>query len=602
MEAREFAVSTVLAMRAAPVELSALMAKGVPTAAAPTLLVEERRVVEFVVAPTREAFIELAHIELFPIKAVAEHRITLGDQIGTWRCRAYLFAGCDYIELTKDVEATKEPYAELDLPAIVGEGDEVYASVRFHTAQPAILTINTPTEQIKRAVSGDGVEEFALRAPGELMVNITSPAGTDWSVREVAAPGVQMVTASRLEILARGETAFGKRVVVYPSMGHLLSETIEALVRYPFGCAEQTSSILYGLAVAYRGIGAGLVPGNLARVKGLVMAGVNRLQGFQHEDGMFSLWRGGKPDKDTTVKVTHRLLGLRGLPFPAVEEMLERSRKALLRHKVRDNQLLPLDAAFRDRLRTVEDAVALYFHGDGWRDEALSHLRRTVKREDGRVHWEATRAWGGTLEVTCDAARVMYHAGDELFHPAFDYVAGKLVDGRLYSTADTRALVELLAAIRADGDAMARIDGREVRLSDITIGQEVTALSDNLVVRVDEEIVLDYLEPRTDFRFQVRPSKTRLTLGERLRIHIQPQEESLCPLARIYLPGCLALVRAGANAQTSHLPVKTGELVVEAVAVRQGEGQLHVALHDMYDAEKVGTVPGIRISVMRRSP
>jgi hypothetical protein len=44
-----------------------------------------------------------------------------------------------------------------------------------------------------------------------------------------------MVTASRLDILARGQTIRAERVVVYPGPANVLNETIEALGRYPFG-------------------------------------------------------------------------------------------------------------------------------------------------------------------------------------------------------------------------------------------------------------------------------------------------------------------------------------------------------------------------------
>jgi hypothetical protein len=36
---------------------------------------------------------------------------------------------------------------------------------------------------------------------------------------------------------------------------------------------------------------------------------------------------------------------------------------------------------------------------------------------------------------------------------------------------------------------------------------------------------------------------------------------------------------------------------VDAIGVRPGKGKLYVSVHDMYDAEKVGTIPGIEINV-----
>ena len=192
--------------------------------------------VTLVAAPSREDFPEVVYLELLAIDGAAEQTIRLGDQIGTWRCRAYLVAGLDVVELTADVEAAKAIYAELDLPAIVGQGDDILAGVRYHTQRPATVTITLPDGgTISGGVMGHGVETFHLTEPGDVTVHIANAEGDDWTTRTVQAPGVQTVTASRLEILKKGETVRAERVVVYPGPGNVLKETIEALGRYPFG-------------------------------------------------------------------------------------------------------------------------------------------------------------------------------------------------------------------------------------------------------------------------------------------------------------------------------------------------------------------------------
>ncbi|MFQ5576752.1 MAG: hypothetical protein ACE5G8_07170 [Anaerolineae bacterium] len=330
---------------------------------------------------------------------------------------------------------------------------------------------------------------------------------------------------------------------------------------------------------------------------GRILAGLQRLSTFQHPDGLFSIWCGGTPGLDITARVAHRLLGLRGLDYPMSEAMLGKAVAALRRANHRDNALLPLNLAFGAAMQSPEDAVAYYFAANGRRDDALKLLRETAVREGNKAHWPAKSAWGGNLEVTADAARVMHHAGDALFRPAFAYVTGRLVNGMLYSTADTRALVELLASLKFAPSDRAIIDGQEVALGDVSIGREVTALSDNLIVRADEEIEINHLQPRADFQFSVKPAKTSLALGERTQITITPKEETIAPLARLFLPGNLALLKGGANAQTAYLPIERDSLTVDVVAVRPGRGKLYVSVHDMYDAEKVGTIPGIEISV-----
>lgn len=327
------------------------------------------------------------------------------------------------------------------------------------------------------------------------------------------------------------------------------------------------------------------------------MAGLQRLATFQHPDGMFSIWCGGQPGVDITARVAHRLLGLRGLPFPQADALRDGAKTALLKTKYHDNSLLPLSPDFGQKMAGAEDAVAYYFAGNGQREAALQLLRQTVKRDGSRVYWEAKSAWGGRLEVTADAARVMYDVGDDLFRPAFSFVTGKLVNGMLYSTADTRALVELLAALKFEPTSRALVDGQEVALNDVTIGQSVTAQSDNLIVRVDEEIEINHLTPRSDFQFAVKPSQTQLKVGQRMQITVTPKEQTIAPLVRLFLPGNLALLKGGANAQTAYLPIERQELTVDAVAIRPGRGKLYVSVHDMYDAEKVGTIPGLEINV-----
>jgi hypothetical protein len=202
----------------------------------PVPLVEEVEAAPLMIPPTREDFPELAYLELFEFEGQAERVIPLGDQIGTWRCRAYLVSGLDVVELTADVQADKPLYAELDLPAIVAEGDEIEASVTYHSDGPAEMTLTLPDgETIRGMVMGHGTERFKLTGPGEVNVQLSGPTGQDWTTRTVQAPGVQTVTASRLELLRAGETITGQRVVVYPGVDLVLTDTIEALLRYPFG-------------------------------------------------------------------------------------------------------------------------------------------------------------------------------------------------------------------------------------------------------------------------------------------------------------------------------------------------------------------------------
>ncbi len=188
-----------------------------------------------VVAPTRMEFPELAYIELFYLEGEASRTVRLGDQIGTWRARAYVFKGADYRELTADIQADKPLYAELDLPAIASVGDDITAAVNYYTREPADLVITSLFGETRRQVQGAGVQPLAIKGPGRVEVRIENPAGSDWSARDVAPPGAQKVTASRLMILDKGQSVQGEKVVIYASLGQVLKDTITALIHYPFG-------------------------------------------------------------------------------------------------------------------------------------------------------------------------------------------------------------------------------------------------------------------------------------------------------------------------------------------------------------------------------
>jgi len=221
-----------MAKAAAPLGALAGAAGAVAGAFAKSVVSAE---VAVMVAPTRMEFPELVFMEFFYFEGEAARTVRLGDQIGVWRARAYVLRGADCLELTADVQADKPLYAELDVPAIASQGDDLTAAVNYQARSPADLVIATASGETRARVTGSGAQTFRLTGPGRVEVRLENESGADWSAREVLPPGVQKVTASRLMILDKGQTARGAKVVVYASPGHALRDTIDALLRYPFG-------------------------------------------------------------------------------------------------------------------------------------------------------------------------------------------------------------------------------------------------------------------------------------------------------------------------------------------------------------------------------
>ncbi|MEM7798818.1 MAG: hypothetical protein AAF633_06500, partial [Chloroflexota bacterium] len=185
---------------------------------------------------TRESFPEVIHCELI-IEVGQLHRqvIKVGDQIGTWRCKAYLFNGSDWVEVSHDISAELNLYTELDVPAIAGDQDRVWGKAIYHTQEPATLTITTSGSEVSHQVQGDGLIEFPISGPGEILTDIRTEFDRDKGLRVIPPPGRETVTASRLVRLNPGESISANRIVAYPSESELLAETIQALIRYPFG-------------------------------------------------------------------------------------------------------------------------------------------------------------------------------------------------------------------------------------------------------------------------------------------------------------------------------------------------------------------------------
>src|SRR5206468_666203 len=106
----------------------------------------------------------------------------------------------------------------------------------------------------------------------------------------IATPDTPASIAMPTNLLA-GTSSFQIRVTPFPSLQ--LPQGLDYLERYPYGCAEQTTSTLFPL-VYLNDIGTQIAPGVFGkdRVDEKVRAGVLRLLGMQTADGGIAMWPG----------------------------------------------------------------------------------------------------------------------------------------------------------------------------------------------------------------------------------------------------------------------------------------------------------------------
>jgi hypothetical protein len=595
--------------------------------------------VQAVAVPKREWFPKLLTCKLIEVDGVHEEHVKLGDTITKWKAQVYAFAGLDYISKSVDIEADKSIAVDVDVPSMMDEGDEYYGKAVYHVAEgKGNLRVRLSDGSFYEGeVEGNGFREFKLPAPGTVEAELASSLGSDSVIKRVDPQLCEKVTTSTVLLLENGEELdvdVGKKVFVYGSVKSLVSSSVKALIQYPFGCAEQTSAKLCGLAIAWE------FGENTNEVRQMIDAGLSRMTKFLQQDGLYSLWENSKDGSpDVTRKVLKNLAPVVGIDKfkEKVSPLVEKPVQELLKRKVVDNALIPLSEKFQAPISTVEDASNIVAYGrgkNGKRREALEFIEsRAVEGSSGsEVHWEPSQGtWGGALESTAMSLRALYTSSEEnhrtLFKKGLRFLAKRLIVGRLYSTADTRALIELFASMKdmdtrpkfiyhtyAKKDPTTRITRTEKDYdidskvdtavgiddeaeSDLTVkGRKLVAHS-RLFVRVDGTEIIDYRKMKSNFNFDAKLEKTTLNLGERVKLVLTPKEQSLCPITKIFLPANTAFLEGGVNIQTVSKPVVGGNVTVDIVATSRGKCKLYAVLYDMYDSGMIGVGLPIKVSV-----
>ncbi|WP_167590563.1 alpha-2-macroglobulin family protein [Oceanidesulfovibrio indonesiensis] len=192
-------------------------------------------------------------------------------------------------------------------------GDGVF-TVSFNVSGPgeterSEVDIAIPQGQEKLAVftlraTGDGVISCSFTASGNeetMAVNVELPVRPALPPRTIVESG--MVSDARQTFPDVDEEAFRseglvREVYLGPSPMVRFTRSLKYLLRYPYGCVEQTTSSAFPLL--YVGdVAATLDPDLDTRgVPSMVQAGIQRLQAMQLDNGGFAMWSGGRDAYD----------------------------------------------------------------------------------------------------------------------------------------------------------------------------------------------------------------------------------------------------------------------------------------------------------------
>ncbi len=259
---------------------------------------------------------------------IASITIPLADSITTWRmammastARGALGSGASSLKVFQDF------FADIDLPVTLTQGDRVSIPVAVYNYSGASGSATLKLEEndwfrlvddsAAKTVTVDsgrvGGSQFTIEAKriGKFKLTLSARMNdrADIVVREIEViPNGReqtLVFNGRLENAVRHEVRFPENSIpeaskifvrLYPGPLSQVIEGMDALLRMPFGCFEQTSSSTYPnvLALDYMKRTKKLTPEVHAKAEGYIANGYQRLLTFEVPGGGFS-WFGSAP-------------------------------------------------------------------------------------------------------------------------------------------------------------------------------------------------------------------------------------------------------------------------------------------------------------------
>ncbi len=221
--------------------------------------------------------------------------------------------------------------------------------------------------------------------------------------------------------------------------------------------------------------------------------------------------------------------------------------------------------------------------------------------------WFSRKAWGGKLETTAMVLRSLLKNVDlldedlkELYKKGMTFINKFLINGRLFTTSDTFALINLLADAPSANPTLVFSDGEQVTIAEKMIIDAPFLSNNHVFVSWTEERLANPFEflPKGTLPVNVTLDPTELRVGERTKLTIKVSEDAFCPVLAICLPPHLALLKGGGNVQQHYMAFEGDDtLVLDVVAVRRGEGHVRLVVHEMYDPEKAFVAEPLLLTV-----
>ena len=285
--------------------------------------------------------------------------LKLPDNLTTWRVTAKGITKTSSAgEARKPLLVTQDIVARIGVPRNLVRGDTTQASLVMNNNSGSSQPVTSELKSTGIKATSRAALAATVAAGGRSTLRVDLTADTIGTAK-LQGRAVSASAGDALEIpvtvKARGftersafssDTSAGEqvinvtgdaaletatlRVLVTPSLTAAVAPALEYLVGYPYGCSEQTMSRFLPALLASRTLGKNdLNAETIKKLPEYVKVGIDRLEGFQHDDGGWGFWQYDDSGLEMSAYVIGGLLRAKALEAKVSAVTLERGLKYL---------------------------------------------------------------------------------------------------------------------------------------------------------------------------------------------------------------------------------------------------------------------------------
>ena len=560
---------------------------------------------------------------------IAKVSFKVPDSITTFRATAYGFSRRRFAQSEGKVVVSKDFYVRPHLPTFLREGDLVQLSATLFNrtgkeqrvvmwqelSDNLLLSRGTETREFLIGPNSSRIETWLVKAiqpfegslvkilaigeEGDDAVSLTLPVKPFAFERQFYL--LESIDGEKSVTLPSGSFVFA-RLRVFKDLVPLVKDSVEKLIKYPYGCVEQTMSSFFPAVVAAN---LGLKVENLDEI---VWKGLFKLYDYQHYDGGWGWWKFDESNNFMTCYVMEGLYFAGKAGYDVAESVIRRGIEYLIEHpSAYGSYVLNLYGVEHEGYEP-EDETDLVFLSMVSR-EHLEKILKIVTQEDHLAFLKVKPKDPLISEVQLNGvllrALAKWKVDPNLQTKLVNYLLSKKDGHFWYSTKDTSfAVLALLEALPkfetpsllvSNGGKTFAIGEGEVELLPGSLSMKGRGLVEVHVVYMErpERAVSEGIKVNRSFY-----KRYELFLEESKRLI-----DVFVPIGRGYIPTAIRLLERGFDEEIFALPFEEYEergLEYRGVSVRVSKTRVKVG-KDVHEFTKLKTLDGTILVVTREN-